>query len=144
MRKLLQNESGTGGIEFAFIAPLLSLLLLGIGSGWSFLQQDSGMRDTVEVAAKYYIQGGTSDSAALSIANAAWVNKPADGSVSVNRTCVCAGALVNCGAGVVCGDASVPQIHLTITSTSTWRDDYVNNIYPCHLDLVESEVVRVR
>ena len=144
MRKLFQNESGTGGIEFALIAPMLSVVLLGITSGWSYFQQDSGMRDTVEVAAKYYILGGTSDTTALSIANAAWVNKPDSGAVSVNRSCICAGAAVSCGTGVVCSDKSVPQIQLTVTATSTWQNLYAQNIYPFSLHLKESEVIRVR
>lgn len=144
MRKLFQNDRGTSGIEFAIITPMIATFLVGIASGWSYFQQDSGMRGSVEVAAKYYIQGGRSDTTALSIAKAAWVNTPADGSVSVSRSCVCASLSVNCGPGIVCSDSSVPQIHLTIAATSTWHDIFSSGIFPYALSLKESEDVRVR
>ena len=144
MRKLFQNECGTSGIEFALIAPMIATVLMGVTSGWSYFQQDSNMRGSVEVAAKYYIQGGTSDSTALSIAKAAWVNIPPDGSVSVSRSCVCASVSVNCGSGVVCGNGSVPEIHLVIAATSTWKDLFTAGVYPYPLSLKERENVRVR
>lgn len=144
MRKIFQNDSGAAGVEFALIAPMISVVLLGIASGWSFFLQDSNMRDAVEVAAKYYIQGGTSDTTSLSFANASWVNKPADGSISVNRSCICVSTTVSCGTGVVCSDNTVPQIKMTITATSTWSNLYAQNVYPLSLSLSESEVVRVR
>ena len=142
MRAFFRNDRGMGAIEFALVAPMVILVLAGIFSGSSYIQQDSSMRDSVEAAAKYYIQGGTTDDKALAIAQAAWTNKPSDGTVSVTRTCICAGAAASCSG--VCSSGSVPEIHLTIVATSTWADPLFNPIFPDGLNLNEREVIRVR
>lgn len=144
MRTLFKNESGVGAIEFALTAPFLALVLLGIMSGWSYFQQDGNMRDSVEAATKYYIQGGTSDDTAQSIADAAWRLRPSGGQVSISRSCICATAVVSCIGGVVCIDLSVPEIHLAIVATSSWTDPYSTSIFPTGLNLRESENIRVR
>jgi Flp pilus assembly protein TadG len=143
MRTFFRDEGGVGAIEFALIAPMLALVLLGIISGWSYYLQDSDMRDSVETAGKYYIQGGTNDATALSIAEAAWDDKPSDGTVALTRTCICAGAAASCSG--VCGSGSVPEIHLTIVATSTWTNPFsFDSILPDGLTLNEREVIRVR
>ena len=143
MRTFFRNEDGVGAIEFALLASMLSMILLGICSGWSYTQQDSHMRDSIEAAAKYYIQGGTNDSTALAIAEAAWSNKPANGNVNIDRCQICPNQ-TGCIVGLNCADASVPQIHLTIMATSTWSDPFKSSLFPNGLTLAHSEVIRVR
>jgi Flp pilus assembly protein TadG len=96
MRGFSRNESGVSAIEFSLILPMLTMILLGIMSSWSYFQQNSNMRDGVEAVAKYYIQGGATDTTAQAIANANWINKPASGVISVTRSCVCLGVAVSC------------------------------------------------
>ena len=50
MRKFFRDDTGVGAIEFALIAPLLALVLLGVISGWAYYTQNNYMRDSVEVA----------------------------------------------------------------------------------------------
>jgi Flp pilus assembly protein TadG len=143
MRKFLRNESGVGAIEFALIAPMMAVVLLGIMSGWAYYQQNNYMRDGLEVAGKYFLQGGTSQATAKSIAEAAWSGKPADGTVAVNKTCFCAGAAASCS--TVCSDASVPETHWTIEASSVFNDPFiVNPMFPDGLALYEREIIRVR
>ena len=143
MRKFFRNENGTGAIELAFIAPFLALVLLGTISGWSYYQQNNYMRDGLEVAGKYFLQGGTSQATAVSIAKAAWSGKPADGTVAVNKTCICAGAAASCSS--VCSDGSVPETHWTIEASSVFNDPFfINPMFPDGLALYEREVIRVR
>jgi Flp pilus assembly protein TadG len=146
MRGFIKNQSGVSAIEFALIAPLLTLMLLGIMSSWSYFRQNSNMRDSVEAVGKYYIQGGATDTTAQAIANATWINKPASGVITVSRACVCVGVSGACTAGVLCSDPgkSVPEIHLTILATSSWTDPFSSFIFPNGLSLKETEVVRVR
>ena len=143
MRKFFRDEGGVGAIEFALIAPMLAVVLLGIMSGWAYYQQNGYMRDGLEVAGKYFIQGGTSQDTAASIATAAWSGKPADGTVAVTKTCICAGVAASCSG--VCADGSVPETHWTIEASSIFDDPFfVNPIFPDGLALYEREVVRVR
>ncbi len=144
MPKFVRNESGVGAIEFAFIAPMLALVLVGIMSGWAYYQQNNYMRDGLEVAGKYFLQGGTSQATAVSIAKAAWTDKPAGGTVEVNKTCYCAGVAHSCSS--VCSDSSVPETHWTIEASSVFNDPFfVNNpMFPDGMALYEREVIRVR
>lgn len=143
MRTFFRNESGVGAIEFALTAPMLSLVLLGIISGWSYFQQNNYMRDGVEVAGKYFLQGGTSEEVALTIAEAAWTDKPNDGSVAINKTCICAGAAASCSG--VCSDGSIPETYWTIEASRTYTDPFfIDLIFPNGMPLYEREVVRVR
>ena len=138
------DESGVGAIEFAFMAPLIGVMFLGIISAWSYMRQDSNMRDAVEAAAKYYVQGGTSDSQAATIVNNAWSAKPDSGTVSTSRMCTCATTPVSCNTGTICSDNSIPQISISVKATSSWTDPYSSNIFPNGLALSESENIRVR
>ena len=143
MRKFLRDECGVGAIEFALIAPFLAVVLLGIMSGWAYYTQNNYMRDSVEVAGKYFLQGGTSQEVALNIANAAWTDKPEDGTVALNQTCTCAGASASCTG--TCSDSSIPQTYWTIEASSKYVDPFFGKTaLKDGLPLYEREVIRVR
>ncbi len=143
MRMFSRDESGTGAIEFALVAPLLAVVLLGTMSGWAYYQQNNLMRDAVEVAGKYFLQGGTSQTTALNIATAAWTDKPADGQVALNQTCTCGGTAASCGS--VCSDGSIPEKYWTIEASRVYKDPFfIDPIFPDGLPLYEREVIRVR
>lgn len=144
MRKFFRNETGVAGIEFSIIAPMLAVVLLGITSGWSFYQDLNHMRDGVEAAAKYYIQGGSSDTMAKTVATSAWKNKPEKGTVTVTRSCICGDASVDCNAGVACSDSSVPQIQITILASNTWSDTLTKTLFKSGIEQTQKQVVRVR
>ena len=143
MRKFFRDDTGVGAIEFALIAPMLALVLLGTISGWAYYQQNNYMRDSVEVAGKYFLQGGTSEEVALEIADAAWSYKPDDGSIVLNKTCLCGSVAASCGG--VCSDSSIPETYWTIEASSTYTDPFLGGaIFTDGLPLYEREVIRVR
>jgi Flp pilus assembly protein TadG len=143
MRRYFQDESGVGAIEFAVIAPFMAIVLLGTISGWAYYSQNNYMRDGVEVAGKYFLQGGTSQETGLAIAEAAWTDKPDDGTVALNQTCICVGAAAACGS--VCSDGSIPEKYWTIEASRVFKDPFfVDPIFPNGLPLYEREVIRVR
>ncbi|MDE2383839.1 MAG: pilus assembly protein [Alphaproteobacteria bacterium] len=143
-KNFIRDEAGVGAIEFGLIAPVIGVMFLGVISAWSYMRQDSNMRDAVEAAAKYYVQGGSSDSQALAIAQAAWSVVPKGGTMNVTRSCSCAGASVACGTGVICSDKSIPQVAVLVSAQSNWVDPYSSNIFPNGLALNESETIRIR
>ena len=143
MRKYFQDENGVGAIEFALIAPFMAVVLLGTISGWAYYSQNNYMRDGVEVAGKYFLQGGTSQETGLAIAEAAWTDKPDDGTVALNQSCICVGAAADCGS--VCSDGSIPEKYWTIEASRVFKDPFfVDPIFPNGLPLYEREVIRVR
>jgi Flp pilus assembly protein TadG len=141
--KFLQDESGVSAVEFALIGPLLSMMFLGTFASWSYMRQNSNMRDSVEAVAKYYVQGGTSDTQAAVVGNAAWSNKPSDGTLSIVRTKTC-GTLVVALATLNCAGGAVPQVKLVVTASSAWTDPTSSTLFPAGLNLVQSETIRVR
>ena len=143
MRKFFRDDTGVGAIEFALIAPFLAIVLLGTISGWAYYSQNNFMRDAVEVAGKYFLQGGTSQETGLTIAEAAWTDKPEDGTVALNKTCICDGAAAACGS--VCSDGSIPQTYWTIEASSKYIDPFFGKTaFKDGLPLYEREVIRVR
>ncbi len=143
MRKFLRDDTGVSAIEFALIAPMLALVLLGTISGWAYYQQNNYMRDSVEVAGKYFLQGGTSEEVGVDIAEAAWTDKPDDGSIALNKTCTCAGVAASCSG--VCSDSSIPQTYWTIEASSTYTDPFLGEaVFENGFPLYEREVIRVR
>lgn len=144
MRKFFRNENGLAGIEFSIIAPMLAVVLLGITSGFSFYQDLNHMRDGVEAAAKYYIQGGSNDVMAQTIATTAWKGKPVTGTVTVTRSCICNTTSVSCATDTACADASVPQIQITLLASNTWTDNVSSIIFRSGIEQRWKETVRVR
>lgn len=153
MRQFFKNESGIGAVEFALIAPFLAIFVLGIMSGADYYQQKRQMRDAVEAAGKYYLQGGSDDASARTIALNAWQNRSTDATVTTAETCSCAATTVSCDSASVCSSGNVSQIHKTITASATRIRTYSNplsivyNTYArsASIDhLTETQVVRVR
>jgi Flp pilus assembly protein TadG len=146
MRNIFRNDDGTGAVEFAFIGPVLAMVLIGLFSSWSYFRQESKMGDVVGAVAKYYIMGGTKENVAQSIGNAAWTNKPSSGALSVVRQHKCNGTNV-ASTVFVCGDNSQAKVYLTIQATSTWTNPTYSEILdalPASVALSRVEVVRVR
>jgi Flp pilus assembly protein TadG len=143
LKHFLKCENGVAGVEFAFIAPLMAVVFLGIMSGWSYYRTVADMRDSVEAGAKYYLQGGSNDATAQSVANGAWENKPNGATVTTTRMCSCAGATVDCTTAI-CTDQSVPHAQVAIAATVTWKNPLTDIMYQEGVSLSQSEVVRVR
>lgn len=74
----------------------------------------------------------------------AWKNKPAKGTVTVTRSCICGDASVDCNSGVACSDSSVPQIQITILASNTWSDTLTSTIFKSGIEQTQKQVVRVR
>ena len=123
--------------------------------GADYYQQKRQMRDAVEAAGKYYLQGGSDDASARTIALNAWQNRPADATVTAAETCSCAGIAVSCSSASVCSSGNVSQIHKTITASAALLLIYskplseIYNMYGRSTQtapgrFTETQVVRVR
>ncbi len=143
MWRYLRNELGVSGVEFALIAPMLVVLIGGIATGWSYSLQNNEMRDSVETAAKYFIQGGASETVAQSLALSAWPNRSAGGTVTVTKQCTCNGSAISCTTNV-CADTTRPKIFYNINAAAVYVDMFIATAFLDGFQLRQSEVVRAR
>jgi hypothetical protein len=104
--------------------------------GWLQTTQLSGMRSAMQAATRYYQLGGADDVAAQTLAMKSWAGVPADGAVSVARSCTCGGTPAACS--TLCVGANPPSVYITLTSTGTFT-----GLWQSHA-LSQNEVLRVR
>jgi Flp pilus assembly protein TadG len=111
-RKLLKSESGVAAIEFAIIAPVLVVGILGLaelaGIGYGRTQMHSALRS----GAQYFMAGGYDPNAARTIVMNSWPGMPTTASVSVTSYCSCDGGAGTCNQ--LCPDQSYPDIYYHI------------------------------
>jgi len=137
------QEAGTSGVEFAVIAPVLVIVLLGIIDGWSFASQRLNINVAVKAASNYYLEGGSNDATAREIALSAWQNPPDDADVTTQRTCTCSGTSVSCSSTCSSG-SSTPVTTVVIDATGTWSAPYNPGLPFTDGSLAGRAVVRVR
>ncbi len=115
LRRLLGDRRGVAAVEFAMIAPILAFAGVAVIDGWNMAARVAEMRTSVKAGGQYYMSGGTDDAAARAVALAAWVNKPADGTLAVERSCKCGGTVHACN--TLCSDSKPPASFISLTAT---------------------------
>ena len=118
LARSLKDDRGVAAIEFALILPIMVALVLAGIEGWSRINQVSQMRSAISSGARYYESGGSDDTAAATLAMAAWNHPPGDAVVTTARTCTCAGAGAACNSQ--CANNTLPNVYVTFTATGTF------------------------
>jgi len=118
LRNFLGDRSGLAALEFALIAPLLSAILLLGADTWLNVSQHEDMRTALQSGARYYQSGGADDPTAQLVAQNAWRARPADGTVSVARSCTCGTTPDDCA--TLCAGNNPPSVFLTLTAQGTY------------------------
>jgi Flp pilus assembly protein TadG len=131
-----RDARGVAVVEMALIAPVIAVLALLSFEVWQSAGRSEDMRVALKSAAQYYMNGGTDDAAARSLALSAWPQAPAGASVSVARSCAC-GAVANVCTSL-CASGDPPAAVVSLTATATQSQAVFNKT------LTEHRVVRVR
>jgi hypothetical protein len=79
------------------------------------------MREAATAAQNYLLQGGSSDTRVLDIANQVWSDRPSHANASVSRVCTCNGATASC-TDICLATQSPPQTFVTVRLTGVWTD----------------------
>ena len=130
------SRRGTAAIEFAFIVPVLTLIVVTLADVATIAIDMGEMQTAVRAAIQYAIAGGTDMSVAQTQGLNAWNGEPADGAVTATTACLCAGAANDCQ--VLCADGTYPKEYITVSASGTLSGRMISK----HETL--SEVVRVR
>ncbi|HEX3363737.1 TadE/TadG family type IV pilus assembly protein [Phenylobacterium sp.] len=134
--RFASDRSGLAALEFALIAPLLATLLVVGADTWLNVSQNQDMRTALQSGARYYQTGGADDPTAQLVAQQAWPGKPADGAVSVARSCTCGSSPVDCA--TLCTGSNPPSVFLTLTASGTFT-----GLLQSHA-MSQNDTVRVR
>lgn len=136
LRGLRRSNSGASAVEFALIAPILVFAALMTHEVWTGSSAVLEMRRAVEAGSHYVMTGNPTVDAARTVTLTAWQNRPADGVVTVTRSCAC-GQTANVCTGL-CPDQSPPAVYISIVATGTGRGVFMSQ------SLDHEQVVRVR
>jgi Flp pilus assembly protein TadG len=123
-------------MEFAFIAPIVAVMLVVGVDGWLRETHMSQMRTATHTGVRYYQTGGSDDPTAQAVSAAAWSGMPANGALNVVRSCTCGSSAVSCA--TVCAGSNPPSVFLTLTASGTY-----SGLMHSHA-LSQSDVIRVR
>jgi Flp pilus assembly protein TadG len=116
----LRNTSGAAAVEFGLVAPILVMVMVGIGTYGLEIITYSKMREAVSAGAQYALTTSDTTSDISSVVSAAWDDKPTGATVSVTQQCVCAGVTNDCS--TACPDGDYPQKLTTITASQSYSE----------------------
>jgi Flp pilus assembly protein TadG len=136
LRRLGPARQGAAAVEFAFIAPVLSVLAIGVIQYGGAVIANQQLHNGLAAGGVYIMRGGTDAAAAQAVAYGAWPNKPSDAAVTATKACTCAGAGADCNS--LCPDQSYPQAYWTFAGTGTYQGPFGNSA------LSATQVVRTR
>ncbi|MFC0408551.1 TadE/TadG family type IV pilus assembly protein [Roseomonas elaeocarpi] len=112
------GRRGIAAVEFALVAPVMILLLLGGFDLANAFAQSMRLQSAAQAGAQYAAAYPTADSdivAAVRANLAGWSNVTVNNPV---RSCVCDnGGTVNCSGGSCASGTALPVLYLTITAT---------------------------
>jgi len=133
---ILRDRRGVAAVEFAFIAPILVLVIAGINDGAQLILKQNNMHSGVSAAAEYIMRGGSDMPTAQTIGLSAWPSHSSSASVTTNKMCYCGSTGGSCSS--LCADQSVPTAYITVSASDTYAGWYTTT------QISTSQKVRVR
>lgn len=115
----LANERGLAAVELALIAPLLVFMLLALADAVNFAVEFTAMQRAERAGIQYFMNGGTSMTAAKGIVTTSWTSPPSGYTVTAQEVCTCGGNshVVTCGAS--CSSGQQYEADMTVTSSAS-------------------------
>jgi Flp pilus assembly protein TadG len=134
--KFAASMRGTAAIEFAFIVPVLALIVLSLADIATIAIGMGEMQTASRAAIQYAIAGGADMAVAQTQGLKAWNSEPADGALTAVSACLCGATATDCQ--VLCADGSFPNEYVTVTASGTLGGHMISKSETL------TEVVRVR
>lgn len=118
----LRHNGGAAAVEFAFLAPLILVVLAGISDGASLVLKQSSMHAGVSSSAQYIMSGGADLATAKSVGLSSWPSRTDKSAFSATKLCYCGSVVSDCS--TLCTDSTAPKAYVTIAAS-----DYVDGWY---------------
>ena len=131
------DQRGVAAVEMALVGPVIAVLALVSMNLWQATLRRQQQDEALRVASQYYMLGGADDARARELGLAAWVDRPANGNLTVSRVYRCGDAAV--AATELCGaEQTPPATMVRIVASATFEGAAFQ------ASQVRSEMVRVR
>lgn len=115
-RSFRRSEQGVAAVEFALIAPVLAVGIIGLADVADLGFQRTQMHTALRSGAQYFMAGGTNPDAAEEVIKKSWKRMPPDAVVEASLSCTCAGVAASCT--TLCADGSYPNVFYHIEATA--------------------------
>jgi Flp pilus assembly protein TadG len=122
-----RDDSGVSAVEFALIAPVLLICLVGIYDIGMLVYKRTDMHSALRSGVQYFMNGGDDMAKAEDLVEQAWTTKPETVSVVAERFCLCGDEIHVCNA--LCDDETYPAAYKRLRAMATIEgilgdDDY--------------------
>lgn len=134
--KILRDERGVAAIELAMVAPVIAGLAVMSFAIWETGTRRQNMRAALDVGAEYYMNGGSDDAAAVTLAENAWRHMPPGAEVTTSRICRCGDEILLCTA--YCDGGAAPSVFVILNAAGEQPDALMQ------ASLAQSRTIRVR
>ncbi len=114
--RLLGATEGTSAIEFALIAPVFLLVLVGIVDLGAVIRDKVELNNAAATAARYVLNENYSEANLVDVATGGSALDSADITATIQTVCGCSGGVAaTCGS--VCDDGQAPGTYKVVTLT---------------------------
>ncbi len=116
-QRFAADVRGASAVEFALIAPVLAIALLGVAEFGHMTYQRTDMHGALRSGGQYVLNGGRDLVVAREIVLRSWSSMPEGAEVEAVRFCLCEQVQHACS--TPCDDESVPEAYISLSSHAT-------------------------
>ncbi|MEZ5970462.1 MAG: TadE/TadG family type IV pilus assembly protein [Hyphomonadaceae bacterium] len=113
----VSDRRGASAVEFALIAPVLAVSLLGVAEVGRVVYQRTDMHGALRSGGQYVLNGGRDLAVAREIVLRSWTAMPEDAVVEATRFCQCSNLPHACNSP--CAGGSVPEAYISLAAHAT-------------------------
>ena len=119
LRNFLRDERGVAAVEMALISPFIVGFAVMSLNVWDVGMRKQDMKGALKQGTQYYLNGGSNDATAVSVATTNWNRRPGLASVVASRVFLC-GATVSADSVTPCAsDGQLPGIYVKLHAEAT-------------------------
>ena len=116
--RFLAKRDGVSAVEFALVAPVLLICLLGGVDMGRVVYQRADMESALRAGAQYFMNGGDDLAKAEQVVSSSWTSKPSGASITAETFCMCGTTEHACN--MPCSDNSNPISYNSVSASATF------------------------
>lgn len=116
-KRFLTAREGVSAVEFALVAPVLLISMLGVVDIGNVVYQRADMESALRAGIQYFMNGGDDLNKAETVVNQSWTTKPDSVTVVAEKYCMC--GTVQHACNTLCDDDTYPDSYNRLTATAT-------------------------